>query len=88
MQVLASLSLFEDDVEPQEQRAYSPPQTQLQLPEALPRLRDLHFGSCHDWDAMGVALWPFAVLAASSISDNEGECGAQLVVLVPCLTCQ
>ena len=76
MQLLASLSLCEDDVEPWDQTAYRPPHTGLQLPEALPRLRRLHFGSCHDWDAMGLALWPLAVLAANSIPETEGECGA------------
>jgi hypothetical protein len=74
LQSLASLSISEEDVGPWQQRAYRPPQTSLQLPETLPQLRELHFGSCHDWDAMGLALWPLAVLAANSISENEGEC--------------
>ena len=74
-QCLASLTLVEDE-EPWHQRAYSPPQTELQLPEALPRLRQLHFGSCFDWDAMSVALWPLAILAAQSTGEHEGECGA------------
>ena len=60
-------------MEPWHQTAYRPPQTNLQLPEVLPRLRQLQFGSCHDWDAMGQALWPLAILAASSISEDEGE---------------
>ena len=74
-QCLASLTLVEDE-ELWHQRAYNSPQTELQLPEALPRLRQLHFGSCFDWDAMSVALWPLAILAARSTGEHEGECGA------------
>ena len=76
LQFLTSLSLSDEDGNSWDQTAYSPPQTSLQLPEALPRLRHLHFGSCHDWDAMGVALWPLSLLAANSISEIKGECGA------------
>ncbi len=75
MQLLASLSIHED-VEPWRQKAYSPPQTELQLPETLPRLRDLHFDSFAGWDTLGEALWPLAVLAANSIPETEGECSA------------
>ena len=73
LQVLASLSLLEQGVEPWQHTAYRPPQTKLRLPEAFPWLRHLHFGSCFDWDAMSVALWPLALLAAQSISEHEGE---------------
>ena len=74
LQYLASLSLL-PEVESNWRTKYSPPQTKLQLPQALPRLGHLNFGSCLDWDAMGLALWPLAVLAANSTSGNEGECG-------------
>ena len=43
--------------------------------EALPRLRQLQFGSYHNWDAMCQALWPLAVLAARSARGHDGESG-------------
>ena len=88
LQCLTSLSLFKEDGDPWQQTVYRPPRTQLQLPEALPRLRQLHFGSCQDWDAMGLALWPLAVLAANSISETEGNVvPPQPVLPMPCLSC-
>lgn len=73
-QALASLSLVSEDEA--WQRAYSPPQTELQLPEALPRLRRLQFGSYCNWDAMCQALWPLAILAAHSTRGHDGGSGA------------
>ena len=82
LQVLASLSLLEEGVEPWQHTAYRSPRTKLQLPGALPRLRHLHFGSCSDCDATSVALWPLAVLAAQSTSEHEGESMASTVCAV------
>lgn len=59
--------------------AYGPPQIEIQLPKALPRLQQLRFGGYRDWDALHQALWPLAVLAAVSASERAAGCGAATV---------
>ena len=61
--------------------AYTPPQLELQLPRALPQLRQLRFRGYPDWDALHEALWPLAVLAAHSaagqtVVDSAGKAAA------------
>jgi hypothetical protein len=81
LQFLASLSLLYD-AGWWKKTKYSPPQTKLQLPEALPRLRHLQFGSCHDWGVIFLALWPLAVLAAHSTRDYGRKRGACTVCAI------
>ena len=47
----------------------------IQLPGALPRLRQLHFETSSDWDALHEALWPLAHLAALGASSRAAARG-------------
>ena len=55
------------------QREDDPPQVALRLPDTLPRLRELYFGSYDSWDMFHEALWPVAVLAARTAAEHTAN---------------